>query len=253
MDQHHVSIWTRSLRGVPSRRDVVRALAGAGLGLGALRLSDVASAKNKKKGKKVTLCHKGQTITVAKSAVKGHKRHGDTAGRCSSGPAGPTPAGPALTYQCPGPKNSGVTGNGEIRFAQTFTAERSGSLRQIQFSVNKKPGTAGDYVVQLLRVSGGKPSHSPIDVLASVTVPDAQVATSSDAIVPATFSGPTLVAGTEYAAALSRPGVGLGEVTVNTLKVGGGACGGKLFLAVQGDVFAEEILAQDALVSVRVN
>jgi hypothetical protein len=52
MDQHFFSTWTRSLRGVPSRRDVVRSLAGAGLGLGALRLSDAASAKNKKKGKK---------------------------------------------------------------------------------------------------------------------------------------------------------------------------------------------------------
>jgi len=106
--------------------------------------------------------------------------------------------------------------------------------------------------VQLLRVIAGKPSHSPIDVLATITVPDAQVATSSDATVTAMFSGPALVAGTEYAAALSRPGVAQGEVTVNTLKVGGGACGGKLFLAVQGDVFAEEILVQDALVSVRV-
>jgi hypothetical protein len=107
-------------------------------------------------------------------------------------------------------------------------------------------------VVQLLRVSGGQPSHSPIDVLASVTVPDAQVASSSDATVTATFTGPALVAGTEYAAALSRPGVAQGEVSVNTIKVGGSACGGKLFLAVQGDVFAEEILVQDALVSVRV-
>jgi hypothetical protein len=38
---------------VPSRRDVLRALAGAGLGFGALRLPDAVAAKNKKrKGKK---------------------------------------------------------------------------------------------------------------------------------------------------------------------------------------------------------
>jgi hypothetical protein len=96
---HHVSTWTRSLRGVPSRRDVLRALAGTGLGFGALQLSNVASAKNKKKGKnkrgkkdKVTLCHQGKTITVSKSAVKGHKQHGDTQGRCptTTQPSGDT-------------------------------------------------------------------------------------------------------------------------------------------------------------------
>jgi hypothetical protein len=52
MDQHHFPAWTRSVRSLPSRRDVVRALAGSGLGLGALRLSDAVAAKNKKKGKK---------------------------------------------------------------------------------------------------------------------------------------------------------------------------------------------------------
>ena len=44
MDQQHFPAWTRSVRSVPSRRDVVRALAGAGLGLGALRLPDAGAA-----------------------------------------------------------------------------------------------------------------------------------------------------------------------------------------------------------------
>src|SRR5687767_7465904 len=52
MDQHHFPAWTRSVRSVPSRRDVLRSLAGAGLGLGTLRLSDVTAAKHTKKGKK---------------------------------------------------------------------------------------------------------------------------------------------------------------------------------------------------------
>jgi hypothetical protein len=259
MNNNRFDTLLRSLSTAHSRRTGLRLLTGSAF-TGLLTLgADSTEAKNgghgkgkNKKGKKVTLCHKGQSITVWKSAVKSHKKHGDTVGPCSSGPTGPTPPGAVLTYQCPGPKNSGVSGDGAIRFAQTFTAERSGSLRQIQFSVKKEAGTTGDYVVQLLRVSGGKPSPSPIDVLASVTIPDAEVATSSDATVTATFTGTALVAGTEYAAALSRPGVGLGEVTINTIKVGGSACGGKLFLAFQGDVFAEEILVQDALVSVRV-
>jgi hypothetical protein len=57
MDQHHITAWTRSMRSLPSRRDIVRGLAGAGLGLGTVRLSDAVEAKNrngkknKKKGK----------------------------------------------------------------------------------------------------------------------------------------------------------------------------------------------------------
>src|SRR5262249_1767455 len=145
-----------------------------------------------------------------------------------------------------------ISFGGEVRFAQTFTAERSGSLRQIQFSVNKRPGSTGDYVVQLLKVVGGKPSNSPIDVLATVTVPDAQVATSTDAALTATFSGPALVAGTDYAAAFSRPGAGSSDASLNTLLDGGGTCGGTLFLAVQGDVFAEEVNHLDSIVSVLV-
>ncbi len=31
---------------------------------------------------KVTLCHKGKTITVGAPAVKAHLRHGDTIGKC---------------------------------------------------------------------------------------------------------------------------------------------------------------------------
>jgi hypothetical protein len=34
------------------------------------------------KGKKVTICHKGKTITVSENAVAAHQRHGDTLGPC---------------------------------------------------------------------------------------------------------------------------------------------------------------------------
>lgn len=40
---------------------------------------------------KVTICHDGNTITVAKSAVAAHINHGDTNGACVTAPA-PTPA-----------------------------------------------------------------------------------------------------------------------------------------------------------------
>ena len=54
MDQHHIAALTRALSRVPSRRDVLRGLAGAGLGLGALRQPETADAKKKRKKKKKT-------------------------------------------------------------------------------------------------------------------------------------------------------------------------------------------------------
>lgn len=51
MNPNHVIVMTRSLTKLPSRRDVVRGLASAGLGLGAVRLPDIADAKKKRKHK----------------------------------------------------------------------------------------------------------------------------------------------------------------------------------------------------------
>jgi hypothetical protein len=59
MDQQHLIIWKRSLRSAPTRRDVVRGLAGAGLGFSALLGSafgaldaDAKKTRRKKKKKK---------------------------------------------------------------------------------------------------------------------------------------------------------------------------------------------------------
>ena len=38
-------------------------------------------------GKKVTICHKGKTISISKSAWPAHQRHGDTLGTCASAAA----------------------------------------------------------------------------------------------------------------------------------------------------------------------
>jgi hypothetical protein len=37
---------------------------------------------------KVTICHKGHTITISRSALPAHLRHGDTVGPCAGGVAG---------------------------------------------------------------------------------------------------------------------------------------------------------------------
>lgn len=54
MDQNHRERLTRALTAIPSRRDILRGLAGAGLGWGVARLPDGADAKKKRKRKKKT-------------------------------------------------------------------------------------------------------------------------------------------------------------------------------------------------------
>jgi hypothetical protein len=49
MDQHRMLTLTRALARVPSRRDVLRGLAGVGLGFGAFRLPDATGAKKRSK------------------------------------------------------------------------------------------------------------------------------------------------------------------------------------------------------------
>jgi hypothetical protein len=52
VDQTSFNAMTQALGRLPSRRDVLRSLAGAGLGLGALRLPGIAAAKKKRKKRK---------------------------------------------------------------------------------------------------------------------------------------------------------------------------------------------------------
>jgi len=231
VDQTRFKIVTRSLISRPSRRDILRALAGAGLGLGAMRFSDAVAAKNKKRKK------------------KRKKRRGQSLPQLPTSPPAP---GPVLTYQCAAPKTGFLGGaGGTDRLALTFIAARSGSLRQIQFNVNKPTESTGDYVVELLKVVGGQPSNSSGDVLATVTVPNAAVATSSEATVTATFAGPVLVAGTEYAAAISRPGTGPGGMAPNVVGGDGSVCSGKVFFSLRAGTFYE-LLTMESLVSVLV-
>ena len=52
MDQQHIHAVTRTLSRLPSRRDVLRGLAGAGLGLNGLWLAGGVAAKKKCRRKK---------------------------------------------------------------------------------------------------------------------------------------------------------------------------------------------------------
>ena len=74
-----------------SRRGLGRLLGGAAMG-GPLVLLGVAESTARKKKKKVTLCHHGQTISVSSKAKKKHLKHGDTLGDCPA----TTPPPPAF-------------------------------------------------------------------------------------------------------------------------------------------------------------
>ena len=55
----------------------------AGLGVLAVPAVDTGAAPGQKK---VTICHRGQTLEVAEPAVEAHLRHGDTLGPCEVTP-----------------------------------------------------------------------------------------------------------------------------------------------------------------------
>ena len=69
------------------------ALGGAGAAQSAI------SAVQYQYGQKVTICHKGKTITVAKAAEPAHVRHGDSVGTCAAAKAKKAKAAKAKAEQ----------------------------------------------------------------------------------------------------------------------------------------------------------
>ena len=56
--------------------------------LGGVGLAQTSGGPGKGQyGKKVQVCHKGKTISISKSALPAHLRHGDAAGTCASAAA----------------------------------------------------------------------------------------------------------------------------------------------------------------------
>jgi hypothetical protein len=181
MDQNRFDTLTRSLTAARSRRGAL-----GGLLVGALG----------------RLASSGTEDAIAKKCKK--IRNKQKRKKCRKKAKSPLPPTPVLTYQCPGPAESFVASGvpATARLSQTFTAAQSGSLLEIQFQVIKGIGTTGDYVVQLLAAAADVPTNT---VLGQVTIPNASVPAGT-APLTATFAGPPLVAGTQYGAAVSRPG-----------------------------------------------
>jgi hypothetical protein len=85
MDGHQFDRLLQALAVSPSRRRAVRLLVGAvGGGMLSLTTRSLDAKKGAKTKGKVTICHKGQTITIAQSALPAHLRHGDSTGACGA-------------------------------------------------------------------------------------------------------------------------------------------------------------------------
>ena len=108
---------------------------------------------------------------------------------------------------CYPPSNSSSFLPNEGRLAETFVATTSGKLSRIQLDVVKTANTTGDYLVRLLAVdANGTPTNK---VLAKAKILDSDVQVGSAVTVNAHFRKRktfALKTGKRYAVAVSRPG-----------------------------------------------
>ena len=143
---------------------------------------------------------------------------------------------PKKAYNCALPADDAITfgGGGAARLAQSFHGNPdSGTLKQISVEVTKQ-GFTDDYVVQLVKVIGGVPAESPLDVLAAATIPNAQVPVGTSTLT-AKFATTQLTQGTQYAVVVSRPGSNDLALPDRT----GDDCEGDMFSAVGGGAFSD--------------
>ena len=201
---------------VESRREILTGTAGLMLAgaISALPARSVGAAKKKGKGKKKK------------------------------------PAPPALksAFTCaPSDPSDFVEASIISRYAQSFTATRGGTLREIRVLINKAQD-ARDYEVQLVRMSGNIPSNGPFDVIAAATIPDGDVPTGNATLV-AKFAATTLVQGTRYAVVVSRFG---GEMAI-PVPFTSTPCEGEMAIANAGEAFVNlDSQVRDMSVSVLV-
>jgi hypothetical protein len=224
MDADCFDPFLRFLSASPSRRSALCRLAGLVLGSPlALGVAGTDAHNALEKCKKIEGKSKKKCLKKAKRHEAKHAQESTP----------PTPV-PILAYQCPGPREDTVLRisgpDDQERIAQSFTAGQSGSLHQIQFELIKEVGSTGNYVVELLAVAGGVPTNI---ALAQVTLPNVSVS-NGPSMLTATFSGPSLVAGTEYATALRRLGGNEYEIGVRNSN----DCAGAAFVTLNG-VFTE--------------
>jgi hypothetical protein len=145
--------------------------------------------------------------------------------------AAPAAAEEVADATCPGPATSSrangpIANAGNLRFAQTFTAQHSGALTTVQLGVASNGTLAMDWVVQILPVSDGVPDRSA--TLSSNTIDDATIPMSGPTIGAITAHpspSPDVTAGQEYAVGVTHPGA----TSVGVRTVLGDPCPGDFF------------------------
>lgn len=178
MNESRFDTLARTAAGRAGRRDAIKALLGAGLGLAL-----TSAGWDRTRG----------LLTGPPTAAAAEQQAG----------------------VCYPPANSGSSMPNDGRFAETFVATTSGKLSRIQLDVVKTANTTGDYLVRLLAVNAnGTPTNK---VLAKAKIFDTDVPVGSAVNVSAHFKRRktvTLKAGKRYAVAFSRPGPN--GIAVNT-------------------------------------
>lgn len=128
---------------------------------------------------------------------------------------------------CPGPPTSSRANGpgvnfGNNRWAQTFTAQNTGTLTTVQLGVASNGTLPPDWIVQILSASGGVPAAS--GVLGSSTIDDAVIPMSGQ-VTAHPSPAPAVTAGQQYAVSVTHPGGD--SVGVRTVELD--PCPGDLF------------------------
>jgi hypothetical protein len=212
MNPTHAAALLRSMSGLASRRGIIGGLASGLLATGIVPVN-ADDAEARKKGKK-------------KRKKQNKKRKN-------------TKQSTRADATCPSANPIDPAASGQARLAQTFTAERSGSLVSAQLDINRGLDSVGDYILRLSPVDGaGIPTN---EVLATAFVANGDVPDGASAVT-FTFANPANVdAGTQYALVLARPGQDNFTWLVRT----GDPCLGQRFISLSPTAPFEASLGTD--------
>jgi hypothetical protein len=105
--------------------------------------------------------------------------------------------------------NGFIAGDGDDRYAQSFTPSVGGKLSRVRVKVRKFEGTTGEYILQIVSMVGGKPDPDPANAFATAKIRNGEVRPGLERTLTFTFAkdrAARVQAGTEYAFIVTRPG-----------------------------------------------
>ncbi len=103
--------------------------------------------------------------------------------------------------------NAFIAGDGDDRYAQSFAPVLEGKLSRVRVKVRKCEGATGAYILQLVKMVGGNPDPDPANALAKIrncnVRPGLERTLTYDFVMD---KAGKVLAGTEYAFIITRPG-----------------------------------------------